>query len=284
MISNSAGLVEHSTIEALVQAYRDAEAEITEGYRLLEVAQQRLTQSFTLDGFGSFSTNPRGDCYVGAQGAECAMQAIKRRALRAIVERLAIRPILSRKRWRELDDQIERAPLSELPEITEEGIAGIVEGIARNLDSYFLEMVDEVFEVLRPRRHWRREYKTNTEFEIGRKVVLFGTVERSFGFRNTWRPSYRAQDDLNSLDNVMLYLDGKTRPPGSYYGPLAEAIMASEGNGETDYFKFRCFHNGNLHLTFKRRDLIAEFNRIAGGRRVKPREGFDEESPLPTCL
>src|SRR5436190_20361060 len=38
---------------------------------------------------------------------------------------------------------------------------------------------------------------------------------------------------------------------------------------ETDYFKFRCFRNRNLHQEFKRLDLVAKLNAIAGGMRLR---------------
>ena len=46
---------------------------------------------------------------------------------------------------------------------------------------------------------------------------------------------------------------------------LKAAICASpNGTGETRWFRFRCFRNGNLHLTFTRPDLVHEINRIGG--------------------
>jgi hypothetical protein len=39
--------------------------------------------------------------------------------------------------------------------------------------------------------------------------------------------------------------------------------------GETEYFAFRCFRNHNLHLRFKRPDLVAKINQIAGGNALR---------------
>lgn len=48
--------------------------------------------------------------------------------------------------------------------------------------------------------------------------------------------------------------------------PLVDAIGTSgiKGVGETEYFKFKCYKNGNLHLEFKRSDLVDTLNQIAG--------------------
>jgi Domain of unknown function (DUF4942) len=35
------------------------------------------------------------------------------------------------------------------------------------------------------------------------------------------------------------------------------------------YFKFKAHRNGTLHLTFKRPDLVAKLNAIAGGKSLR---------------
>jgi hypothetical protein len=45
--------------------------------------------------------------------------------------------------------------------------------------------------------------------------------------------------------------------------------MAEDGTAEIEYFKFRCFANRNLHLEFKRLDLVAKLNAVAGGMRLR---------------
>lgn len=67
---------------------------------------------------------------------------------------------------------------------------------------------------------------------------------------------------LLAIDSVMRVLDGRT-PIQNRHGELAEAI--GRGDTETEYFKFKCFKNGNLHLEFKRLDLVQRLNQIATG-------------------
>jgi len=43
---------------------------------------------------------------------------------------------------------------------------------------------------------------------------------------------------------------------------------ASGATGETEYFSFRLFYNGNIHLGFKRLDLVERFNAGAGGGNI----------------
>jgi hypothetical protein len=63
---------------------------------------------------------------------------------------------------------------------------------------------------------------------------------------------------------VFHQLDGK-RPPDPQAGLVAKIDIADRAGVrecETEYFKCKWFQNGNLHLQFKRLDLLKEFNRI----------------------
>lgn len=79
--------------------------------------------------------------------------------------------------------------------------------------------------------------------------------------------NYTKKPHLQSLDTIFHLLDGRGIPTESHYGPLVSAIEAEDGKiGETEYFKYKCFKNGNLHLEFKRSDLVDEFNLRCGDR------------------
>jgi hypothetical protein len=53
----------------------------------------------------------------------------------------------------------------------------MLEGTLANTSTFIEEAVQEVFEYLRPRNS---RYKTNTEFEIGKRVILSWAVERKW--------------------------------------------------------------------------------------------------------
>lgn len=262
-------LIEHSTVDAIVDTLQVAEDEIRRGYDLLEAAQNRLSAVFASQ-YG-FDVCPRDRwTKLGKEGFDHVMPTIRRAAWKAIVNRLGIRPTLSEARWKELSNQLDNG---ELPELSHDGIRAMVEGVASKLGDYFAEAVDEVFEFLRPHPRWRHgrmeEYKTNTQFEIGRKVILSYAVRAGYG-KALYMPAEHTSQKLIALDNVFHLLDGKKRPDGTFYGPLCDAIQSTEdGKGATDYFRFKCFGNGNLHLEFLRADLVAELNKMAGGRRLK---------------
>jgi len=257
--------IPRTTIIALVVAYNEAEIKIKQAFELLNTAETNLKDAFgdkhlQFD-FGYLIRQQ----HVDLKSPDQLMSYLQRDAWRILVERMELRKIMSQARVTELDRQLETG--SGLPPITEKDILAVLQGTLASMDTYSQEMVREVFEFLRPRRS---DYKTNTEFEIGKKVIIRWAVERKYG-SDGFHISYHYEQNLRGVDNVFHRLDGKGLIP-TYGGPLCDAISKAgkDSKGETDYFRFRCFANRNLHLEFKRMDLVAKLNAIAGGNRLKP--------------
>ena len=141
----------------------------------------------------------------------------------------------------------------------------MMEGTLAQVHTFIEEAVKEVFEFLRPPGS---RFKTNSEFEIGKRVILRYACETNYqgGFRLDF---YREQN-IRGIDNVFHALDGNGTVH-THRGPLVDAInqCGRDGQGETQYFRFKCFLNRNLHLEFKRLDLVAKLNQVAGGMRLK---------------
>ncbi len=49
---------------------------------------------------------------------------------------------------------------------------------------------------------------------------------------------------------------------------IKEAMNKDMWECVTDYFEFKWFKNGNMHVTFRRLDLVYELNRIYGDNRI----------------
>jgi len=93
-------------------------------------------------------------------------------------------------------------------------------------------------------------------------------VDAGYGREGRFHVKYDQVRHVTALDNIFHRLDGKGVPPG-YQGPLCDAINSSpDGKFRTEYFEGTCHKNGNLHLTFLRRDLLEKFNAIAGRNRL----------------
>ena len=189
---------------------------------------------------------------------------MKRRAWRTLVVRLGIVNVMSVAKRKEFEEQLRNG---ELPDIDEASILGTILGLAGQAQEFAREAAREVFDILRPRGHWGGQYKTNDAFRVGRKVILTWYVERCYNGK-TFRVNYHHEQQVTAIDGVFHLLDGAgvMREHG---GPLSKAIEASpNGQGETAYFRFKCYKNGNLHLEMKRLDLVKELNGLAAGEYV----------------
>lgn len=255
-------LAKRETLSTMIGAYQQATSNIREAYAILEAAQTTLRSVF-LDAPGyRFSVNERNNTDVGKMASDEINARIKKDAWAVIVERMELRRLLSIQRRTELDSQIEKG---ELPELTLENVMALFETSAANVNTYLEEAVKEVFDFLRPPRS---SFKTNTEFELGKRVILSWMVEKGWS-RGKFRANYHRDKYLTALDNVFSMIDGKG-PVKSYHGPLYDAIADSpDGTGATEYFKFRCCLNGNLHLEFLKPALVEKLNAIAGGNRLR---------------
>jgi hypothetical protein len=261
-------LVERSTVNQLVENYNEALKDITEAYKLLHGAKARLNSAFSLGvQYYSFDVLPQGysrGATLTADSLEMVIKALKLQAWRIIMERLELRKLLSIARRKELDEQLKDG--EGLPDITIQNVWGLFESAVSNVDKYMEEAVLEVFEFLRPRMS---KMKTNTEFEIGKRVVLERFVEMTYNAQG-FRPKYSYSAQLTALDNAFLRLDGQG-VVDTYHGDTINAIQAADAGGwcKTAYFQLRCCKNGNLHIEFLRPDLVAKLNTIAGGARLK---------------
>jgi hypothetical protein len=153
-----------------------------------------------------------------------------------------------------------------LPDIDEAQVLAMMEGTLCQVHTFIEEAVKEVFDYLRPPHS---AYKTNTEFEVGKRVILTWAVERKYN--GGFQTNHHREQNIRGIDNVFHALDGNGTVH-THRGPLIDAInqCGRDGKGETPYFKFKCFRNRNLHLEFKRLDLVAKLNQVAGGMRLKP--------------
>lgn len=275
-------IVPRATVEAIVGAYGTAEASIAASCATIAASVRSLNEVLGCLGlsrdieFGRIRNGYR----LEFEKPDEYIHELRRQLWSALVERLEIRRMVSIKRAAELDEW-----LSEVKEpVTLESVLGLFRNYVESLPDMIADAVHEVYELVRPRTS---RLKTNTQYELGSKVILHGWVQP--GFIRGMQTNYHRTAEFRALENVFTALDGKGQITKSYRGELGDAIEKStaESNytGETTYFRFRACRNGNLHLEFKRLDLVKRFNEMAGGRRLKhdvdARRQGPEARPVP---
>jgi hypothetical protein len=251
-------VIKREAIPGMVEAYNTACSEVDQAFALFASARARLNAAFGHD----TDFDPIYKLRYHSSPDEMKKD-IRKTAWRAFLDRLEIRKFMSIKDLDKLDKQLDT---NTIPEITLEALIEIQTGMINSAPEYAKKMAIEAFEILMPGTSERNPYKTNKKNarrKLGKKVILSWFVEVSCG---RYMVNHYHDKQLMCVDKVFHTLDGKGVPRG-YNTPLVDAINTTQveiGKGETDYFKFWCYRNNNLHLEFKRLDLVQKLNRVAG--------------------
>lgn len=256
-MNETTDLARRKTVEELVREWNLAMHELKAGLEHIRNATEHLKAFDTCGSGWDLYPFRHDDTDIDFDKKQKRMKAA---AWRYLVDRIELKKMASIARAKEIDKQLHERP-DTLPDITMENIFGWLEAMGTQAKTFLEEAVVEVYQKLRPHRN---EYKTNSAFKVGRKVILTHRVRGCYSGRGKFAVQYHYSDEIRALDNVFHMLDGKSL---SAYraGDLANAIEAAEaGAGETEFFRYKCYGNGNLHLEFKRMDLVQQLNSIGG--------------------
>jgi len=250
-------LVTRPTAKAMAAAYEtacrkidNAFAEISEAKKLLKMAfvtPEQYVSSFIPYKFDMWS-------------ADDIKKEMKKACWYRILSLLELPAFMPTAKKRKLEKQIEEGDVPEPSEVT---ILSFCKNIYDNLEHLFDEMAEETCQWLQPGA-WD-EYKTNraSRFEISQKVIKDFVIDTSYGFV---RLHGHGEENIQILDNVFHLLDGKgaAKAPNNAVTAIKQAIKEKKWECETQYFCFKWYKKGSLHIKFKRTDLLREFNKRVG--------------------
>ena len=265
-------LARFTTPRELIATFADAEARVRQAFAMIDDVETTLGRTFLAD-----SMDRRFNVYVDRNhvawdNVAWTIDKMRRQAWRVIVQRLELRRVLSIKRWEQMDKALDH---DEVPPITAETVENFVLRWTAEAPKLIEEAIVEVFDWLRPGEHTQRaDYKTNQKnarLEIGERIVLTYMAERGWHGKG-WRLNHNRAQHMTALENIFRALDGAGTATPHYQSDIETAIekAGADGRWSTKYFEGRCFKNHNLHLRFLRLDLLAEFNRRAGGACLRP--------------
>jgi len=252
-----------ASIFEMVGIYKKAIEDLEAGYDLVAGASKSLHATFERKAYrADFSCLPSG---VDVPAIKLRLRAS---AWSVIIDMVGVKKIMSLKEIKEIERKIEEKV--NLPEIEVATVFDAIQAMVQNCKDYAEEMYLEVFDTLTPGKCSSNEYKTNAKEarrRVGKKVILSSNYVDIYPVSGCFRVFYQRENILVEIDKAFHLLDGKG-VPGGYKSPLVDAIntVGRDGKGETEYFKFVCYMNGNLHITFKRPDLVAKLNLVAGNK------------------
>lgn len=239
-------IMPYSTVKAMVENWETVQGKIRMAEQLLGEAKETVTTVFDK----IYYSHSHSDI-----NAEMTISEMRKGIWRSLMEKTEIVRFLSISRRKEIENEIEKGSM---PELTIENVIAMVKSAVANVQTYADEMVIEVYNILRPYDY--NGYTSNKTFAlgIGKKAILGWAVEKKWN-GGGYRAIYKKENELRAVDNVFHALDGNGFS-ASNRGEIVDAI--DEGKTETKYFRFKCYANNNLHLEFKRLDLVQKMNVI----------------------
>jgi len=255
-------IIKHQRLVELVSLHDEAQRLADEGLRKLAEAKTLMLQALGQYNDTLIPRNHAVDHWVdkAGLGSDVAIQ-IRENFWKYTLSQAGIRNLMGSKDRDRMDEMFEKhtTPPYDVP-----NLVATLQGLAQNSGEIFQRAVKECFDWLRP---CASRHKTNSKWAVGPKVIITAVTYWQYGSSDHWSLGRWKHDRLADLDRVFHGLDGQgaPKPPHDAITAIQTAMRESRREAETDYFRFRWFKSGTLHVWFKRDDLRREFNRIAGG-------------------
>lgn len=230
-----------------IQDFCDARDKAIKDYEMVLSFHKRIASDLSVIGpyLMPYESEPR--CRVEQFRLE-----LDKRMWRLAFDSTEIPKYMDEKARRDFEYSLDR----ETPEFTFDNIKSSLVTAASQADEFFAR---GLFEMFRSRTNW---HETNREaFRLPEKAIWSGMVSGSFGGRRL-QVSYRSDGKLNDLDRVFSVLAGEPFVPRSLEYAINNAWKDGANTYEGPLFKIRGFANGNMHIWFKRQDLVDKANQI----------------------
>ncbi len=207
-----------------------------------------------------------------------ARKVVDRRMWATLVEITDLERLMDKK----AKDDLHRQLQEEVPEATEENIFATLQQLMLDADTIFKRGIANCFSTL------DRRFRSHDGWKIGNRVIL----SNAFNEWGHWNHYSSQRDTLHDIDRTFNVLDGRDNP--HLVGGIVAAVERSRRDGgfkrrqsecESDYFKIRCFKNGNAHVWFKRDDLVEKVNKLLGeyyGEVIPEERAPDKDTGLHT--
>jgi len=183
---------------------------------------------------------------------EETIRAIDRRLWHQAFDITGFGQLMDRQARKDFERTLEQNP----PAFTVENVRSIFLSTAQDADEMFNRGLVNVF------RRLSRSHRTNTNnaFKINRRAIIEGMVRPSWGGGLEVRIGWPS-DELNDIDRVIKTLDRQPHHRRALETAVNGALKKREVY-EDAYYQIKGFANSNMHILFKRQDLLDQANRI----------------------
>jgi len=181
---------------------------------------------------------------------EAALKPIRVQAWQRLMGVTGLRQIMDTKALDEFESQLYK----DAPEFNEESVRGTLLSKLQDSETMFARGLVDIF------RKLSGVYKTNKEaaFKVPKKVIIGYMVDGNMG---RLAISYHSYSRIDDIDRVFRTLAGQKFKAHGLIAELGKSWQET-GTHECDFYKAKAYKNGNLHLEFKRDDLLEKANDI----------------------
>ena len=177
--------------------------------------------------------------------------AVQRATWRALVDTSRLTTVMAASDVEKLKEQIAK----DCPEITPETVVSTFVQLYKDRDKSYRRGLVELFQNL------CRTYKSNKAFKIGKRIILDNAMSE-----NGWNSFNTDEARSNDLMRIFMLTAGKD--PGKlprdeqFSNALSVARRTDQSDYENEYFLAKLYKNGNVHIFFKRQDLVDKINQL----------------------
>ncbi len=250
-------ITRRDTITAIINRY---EAAMAAASRLNAVYQESHAVFKAVDGYGYFM---RFDCNADY---DAAAKRLTECTWMDIIRKTGIMDAVTTQRRDEITRSVEAG---NMPPLTVDNALDICCQLYRKAPDMMTEFIKDCYDMFIPNGNFSK-LKTSRDGEIRNRGIIQYVFDVRFGFSLSYYG--RGVKKLKTLENTFSLLDGKgvvSDGKENLESKIRSAISTDKKTLETDYFKLKWYKNENLHVEFKRMDLVAKINAIGAGARLK---------------
>ena len=232
------------TLEDFIEARSRAITLYKQAVQLLDKCKNELDQAASY-------VYPAGN--ISTISMERFIKDVDRGLWRSAFDKTGFMQIMDAQARREFEDSLVKTP----PDFTEGNIRSIFIDLFQGSEMLFKRGIVNVFHGL------GNEYVTNRKepFRVGRKVIMSYMTSTWGGYLSISTGYAKAREKINDIDRVIKVLDGKQHHPRWLESAVNAAFKVGEVY-EDEYYQIKGFKNGNMHLIFKRQDLLDKANEL----------------------
>ena len=159
-------------------------------------------------------------------------------------------------------------------DFTKENVKNLIRTLILNKNTILENAITDIFDLFtkyhKENRCYIEGWKTNDKWKVNMKVILPGFVETNYN--GNYSRNVHHWDQYSDIEKVMCYITGKTYESITHLDDLIRQVRIGDFSAQrSEFFTFRCYKKGTLHIEFNDPYLWEEFNlRACAGKNWLP--------------